>query len=99
MRRRTACIDSPIGGGSDHGDLAAAAASAGQEFPTTDSSAAQGTPPQGRFGMRAVPAAELDVGPKQQPAMQGTGLAAHRPMSVAQKAGMKVWSRHGLKHG
>ena len=109
MYRRTACIDSPVQLG---GAAYVAADSAGSPSPVGSGpsparhTSAQGTPPQGVFQMRAIPAQPLtepEHGPHtysmQYNTAQSDAPAAYRPRSIAQKAGMNVWSRHGSRYG
>lgn len=109
MYRRTACINSPVqlsiakvAGASSAGHPSKAAS----DLPATSGAALQGVNPQGPFHLRNAPAqrtAEPELSAQthsaQHPAAQSTTPVAYRPKSIAQKAGMNVWSRHGSRYG
>lgn len=106
MHRRTACIDSPV-----HLSGATPAAADSAESEDSHVSAGsrvsvQGTPPQSAFQTRDItarPMTEPEHGPPahgmQHPGKQTAAPAGYRPRSIAQKAGMNVWSRHGSRYG
>ena len=108
MRRRTACIDTPIqlrNADSAAADSACSPLQSGSILSPASHTAVQGSPPQSAFEVRNMPArpiTDVENGPEmhsmQQPVMHSPGVAVHGPMSFAQKAGMNVWSRHGLRY-
>lgn len=103
MHRRTACIDSPVQ--LSGADSPSSLSQAGSGL-LPASHAVQGTPHEMGFPMRKVPAgpnAPPELGPQtqrmQHPAVQSGTPATYRPRTIAQKAGMNAWSRHGLRYG
>ena len=103
MRRRTACIDTPIQ--LRNADSECSPSQSGSNLSPASHTAVQGSPPQSAFEVRNMPArptTEVKNGPEthnmQKPAIHSPGVAVHGPMSFAQKAGMNVWSRHGLRY-
>ena len=108
MHRRTACIDSPVqlsGADSASADSPGSLSQAGSGL-LPASHTVQGTPDQSglpRMKVPAGPSTPAELGPQtqrmQHPAVQSTTPATYRPRSIAQKAGMNVWSRHGSRYG
>ena len=106
MHWRTACVDSPVQLSAAGSAAADSAEGAGLHLSARSHVSVQGTPPQNDFRMRNIPAqpvTEAEHGPRahgmQNPGEQAIAPAGYRPRSIAQKAGMNVWSRHGSRYG
>ena len=100
MRRRTAYADSPVDASSCSPPHAQPRTSSAP-LQSSSSAASATAASQEHFQMRSVPAksaVDHSAGLEMQ-TMHSPSSALQRPRSVAQKAGMNVWSRHAARYG